>query len=283
MTSEELKRQVDPFLKFLRDRFRAKIKYDRYYLSYSGGKDSHFLYWFIKEYLQDDKIEIVGVNTGFEIPEIRERIMRNADIVLHPCMKRGEIKERYGIPCYSKTQDEYIHRYQNGSRSDNTMRAILGENVVFNLNKSARDKLLSGTLHKVSNKCCLYSKEKPMAQYAKETGKKAIIGVRQSESKLRKAKYDTCLQSNGNFSPIYDFSDLLIEDIYRAYDIEVPSCYNYVQRTGCAGCPYGRNCEDELALLPEKQRNKVIEYFKESYDAKGIEYENIQEVFRFNQ
>ena len=82
-----------------------------------------------------------------------------------------------------------------------------------------------------------------MAQYARETGKKAIIGVRQSESKLRKAKYDTCLQSNGNFSPIYDFSDLLIEDIYRAYDIEVPSCYNYVQRTGCAGGTAGERTD----------------------------------------
>lgn len=221
------------------------------------------------------------MNTGFEIPEIRERIMRNSDIVLHPSMKRNEIKEKYGIPCYSKQQDEYIHRYQTGSRTENTMKAIMGENVFFNLNKSARENLLSGKLHKVSNKCCLYIKEKPMIDYAKQTGKKAIIGVRQSESKTRKAKYETCLQSNGNFAPIYDFSDVLIEDIYKAYDIEIPNCYIYVQRTGCAGCPYGRNCEKELALLPEQQRRKAIDYFKESYDIKGINYSNLQEVIKF--
>ena len=277
----ELQRAVNPFLKFLRDRFNAKIDFNDYFLAYSGGKDSHFLYWFIKEFLHDDRIEIVGVNTGFEIPEIRERIMRNSDIVLHPSMKRNEIKEKYGIPCYSKQQDEYIHRYQTGSRTENTMKAIMGENVFFNLNKSARENLLSGKLHKVSNKCCLYIKEKPMIDYAKQTGKKAIIGVRQSESKTRKAKYETCLQSNGNFAPIYDFSDVLIEDIYKAYDIEIPNCYIYVQRTGCAGCPYGRNCEKELALLPEQQRRKAIEYFKESYDIKGINYNNLQEVIKF--
>lgn len=277
----ELQSAVNPFLKFLRDRFNAKIDFNNYFLAYSGGKDSHFLYWFIKEFLHDERIEIVGMNTGFEIPEIRERIMRNSDIVLHPSMKRNEIKEKYGIPCYSKQQDEYIHRYQTGSRTENTMKAIMGENVFFNLNKSARENLLSGKLHKVSNKCCLYIKEKPMIDYAKQTGKKAIIGVRQSESKTRKAKYETCLQSNGNFAPIYDFSDVLIEDIYKAYDIEIPNCYIYVQRTGCAGCPYGRNCEKELALLPEQQRRKAIDYFKESYDIKGINYSNLQEVIKF--
>lgn len=261
---------------FLRDRFKAKIDFDEYFLAYSGGKDSHFLYWFIKEFLQDARIEIVGVNTGFEIPEIRERIMKNSNTVLHPCKSRAEIKERYGIPCYTKTQDEYIHRYQNGSRSENTMRAINGENTFFNLNKSARTNLLSGNLHKVSNKCCLYIKEKPMQDYAKKTNKKAIIGVRKSESRVRKAKYNTCLQKSGNFSPIYDFSDMLMDDIYEAYGIEIPSCYNYVSRTGCAGCPYGRNCEKELALLSPQQRNKVIEYFKESYDIKGINYQNIK-------
>ena len=276
-----LQKQVKPFLSFLKDRFQAKIDYENYYLAYSGGKDSHFLFWFIKEFLEDDKIEIVGVNTGLEIPEIRERIMRNSDRVLHPCKSRQDIKENYGIPCYSKQQDEYIYRYQNGSRTENTMNAVMGKNAIFNLNSKARENLLSGKLHKVSNKCCLYSKEKPMINYGKESGKKAIIGVRQSESKTRKAKYTTCLQSSGNFMPMYDFSDLLMDDIYEAYGIEIPSCYNYVTRTGCAGCPYGRNCESELALLPEQQRKKVIEYFKESYDIKGINYRNLQEVIKF--
>lgn len=39
----------DNYLIRLRDRFK-KINPKEYFLSYSGGKDSHFLYWFIKEY-----------------------------------------------------------------------------------------------------------------------------------------------------------------------------------------------------------------------------------------
>ena len=274
MSQDELR----PFLMFLRDRFKAKIDPERYFLSYSGGKDSHFLYWFIKEILHDDSIEIVGVNTSFEISEIRDRILRNCDTVLHPVMNRWDIKENFGIPCYSKQQDEYIYRYQHGSRTENTMNAVMGRNHIFNLNRDARERLLSGNLHKVSNKCCLYNKEIPMMKYAKQTGKKPIIGVRQSESKTRKAKYSSCLQCNGNFTPIYDFSDLLMDSIYEAYGIEVPKCYTYIARSGCAGCPYGRNCEKELALLPDLQRKAAIEYFVESYDAKGIEYRNIQYV-----
>ena len=275
----ELQSRVEPFLKFLQKRFETKIgkeNYCKYYLSYSGGKDSHFLYWFIKEYLHDEDIEIVGVNTSFEIPEIRDRILKYSDTVLHPVKDRWEIKENYGIPCYSKQQDEYIYRYQRGNRSENTMRAINGENVFFNLNKQAREKLLSGELHKVSNRCCTYNKEVPMQKYSKATGKNAIMGVRKSESKTRNAKYNQCLKKNGDFTPIYDFSDKLMDDIYEAYDIEIPSCYDYLTRTGCAGCPYGKNVALELSLLPSLQQMNAIKYFKESYDAKGIHYRGLQ-------
>ncbi len=282
----ELQSRVEPFLKFLKKRFETKIgkeNYCKYYLSYSGGKDSHFLYWFIKEYLHDSDIEIVGCNTGFEIPEIRDRILKYSDTVLHPAKTRWEIKENYGIPCYSKQQDEYIYRYQRGNRSENTMRAINGENVFFNLNKQAREKLLSGELHKVSNRCCTYNKEVPMQKYSKATGKNAIMGVRKSESKTRNAKYNQCLKKNGDFTPIYDFSDKLMDDIYEAYGIEIPECYKYLTRTGCAGCPYGKNVNTELSLLPRLQRMNAIKYFKESYDAKGIDYEHFQTIIGYSE
>lgn len=275
------RQEVEPFLKFLMDRFMAKIDPSQYFLSYSGGKDSHFLFWFIKEFMHEERIEIVSVNTSFEIPEIRDRIIRNSDVVLHPAMNRWEIKNKYGIPCYTKQQDEYIYRYQKGLRSKNTMRFINGENPVMNLNGKAKALLLSGNLHRISNKCCMYNKELPMMRYARRTGKKAIIGVRQSESKTRAAKYQTCLKKNGDFTPIYDFTDELIDGIYKAYEIEIPKCYTYVPRTGCAGCPYGRNVESELALLPELQRKSAVKYFQESYDVKGIEYQNLQMVMEF--
>ena len=274
---------LKPFLEFLKDRFKGKIDPEEYYLSYSGGTDSHFLLWFIREYMDEQRIPIVGVNTSFEIPEIRDRIIKNSDVVLKPALSRLEIKEQYGIPCFSKQQDEYIHRYQCGSRSQNTMKAVMGQNTIFNLNKKARTLLLGGELHKVSNKCCYYNKELPMIRYGRETGRKAIIGTRQGESKTRKAKYSKCLTAKGNFTPLYDFSDELIDGLYQEYGIEIPKCYNYLSRTGCGGCPYGRNTETELALLPRLQRMNTVKYFRESYDVLGVDYNNIQTLFGYEE
>lgn len=271
------KEAADVFLGGLQDRFKTKIDPEKYYLSYSGGKDSHLLLWFIKEWMHEKRITIVAVNTGFEIAEIRNRMLKNSDVVLHPQMHRKEIKERFGIPCFSKHHDDYIYRYQHGNRSVNTMNYIMGNNPVLNLNKKARSPLLSGELHPISNKCCIYNKEKPLQKWQKQNGRKAIIGIRQAESMQRKNAYHTCLNtSTGTFTPLYDWTDEMVDLVYRVYQIPIPECYQYLERTGCAGCPYGRHIETELSLLPELQRKAAISFFKESYDVLGVDYDNIQ-------
>lgn len=261
-----------------------KIKPNTYYLSYSGGKDSHFLYWFIKEYLKRDDIKIVGINTYMEHHEILKRILQNCDVVLVPKMKPFEIKEKYGSPCFSKIQDDFIDRYQRGSRSKSLMERIDSRKFVgqdgkvhsslFRLNKLARELLLSNTLHRISPKCCYYLKKQTAHDFEKKTGLKAILGVRGSESAMRKSQYKSCFTKDGKFTPLHDLSDELLEKIYVKYNIEIPKVYEHIQRTGCMGCPYGHykgDTEKELALINEKQRAFVMEYFKESYQVLGID------------
>lgn len=269
--------EIDFYLIDLKSKFK-KINLQEYYLSYSGGKDSHFLYWFIKEYAPEfSEIEVVGVNTYMEHHEILARIKKNCDRVLLPKIKPMQIKEKYGIPCFSKFQDEMISRYQNGSRSKNTMNAITGENrITFKLNKKARELTLSGRLHKVSNKCCKVIKKDTLHVYEKETGKKAILGIRGSESVLRKSQYKSCFTKDRKFTPIHDLTDEMLEKIIQKYDIEVPEVYKHINRTGCMGCPYGHrngNTERELALINENQKKFVCEYFKESYEVLRINTE----------
>lgn len=240
--------EVEFYLKDLASRFKH-IDRSKYYLSYSGGKDNHFLYWFIKEYLHDDQIEIVSVNTYMEHREIRERMYKYADTVLLPKMKPFDIKKQFGSPCFSKIQDEYINRYQNGCRTPSLMMHINGYafkgkdeeiyTTLFKLNNSARELLLNGKLHKISPKCCTYLKKKPFKDFEQQTGKKAILGVRAKESNMRKSQYKSCFTKDKKFTPIHDLSDELLEKIYQKYDIEIPEIYQYVNRTGCAGCPYG--------------------------------------------
>ena len=276
--------EVDNYLIKLIQRFKEKIDFDKYYLSYSGGKDSHLLYWFIKEILQDNKIKIVGINTYMEHHEIRDRIMKNSDIVLMPKLKPMEIKAQYGIPCFSKLQDDFIDRYQRGSRCQSVMTRINGKTFIgrdgkehsssYHLNKKARQLLLSGELHRVSPKCCTYLKKKPAKDFEEETGLKAILGVRGAEGFMRKSKYQTCLNKNGKFTPLWDMTDNIENEIYKRYDIEIPKVYDYIGRTGCMGCPYGsysHDTEKELNLISDSQRKFVCEYFKESYAVLGID------------
>ncbi|WP_418491579.1 hypothetical protein [Faecalibacillus faecis] len=281
--------EVDFYLKDLESKFK-KIDKSKYYLSYSGGKDSHFLYWFIKEYLHDTETEIVSVNTYMEHQEILKRMLENADRILLPAMKPFEIKEKYGSPCFSKIQDEYIERYQKGCRTNSLMMHIhgyvfVGNNDVkyttlFKLNNTAKDLLLSNKLHKVSPKCCKYLKKEPFKQFEKQTGKKAILGVRGGESNMRKSQYKSCFTKDKKFTPLHDLSDELLEKIYKKFNIEIPKIYDHVSRTGCMGCPYGSwkgETKKELDLLSDSKRRFVIEYFKESYDVLDIDYKHKQE------
>ena len=273
---------VEFYLIDLKSRF-DKIKPNTYYLSYSGGKDSHFLYWFIKEYLKRKDIKIVGINTYMEHHEILARIKKNCDIVLLPKLKPFEIKEKYGSPCFSKIQDDYIDRYQNGCRTPNLMMHIngyvfTGKNEkkytsLFKLNNKARELLLSGKLHRISPKCCYYLKKKTAHDFEKETGLKAILGVRGSESAMRKTQYKSCFTKDKKFTPLHDLTDELLDKIYQKYNIEIPEVYKHICRTGCMGCPYGNykhDTEKELALLSENQFKFVCKYFKESYEVLGI-------------
>ena len=176
--------EVDFYLIDLKSRF-DKIKPNTYYLSYSGGKDSHFLYWFIKEYLKRDDIKIVGINTYMEHSEILRRILKNSDIVLLPKMKPFEIKEKYGIPCFSKEQDFYIYYYQNALRKGKIPAKTIQQKIDgtytngFNgISKKAREYVKSGKAHKITHLCCYYLKKKPAHDFEKETGLRPILGIR---------------------------------------------------------------------------------------------------------
>jgi 3'-phosphoadenosine 5'-phosphosulfate sulfotransferase (PAPS reductase)/FAD synthetase len=275
--------EIEFFLEDLKSKF-TKINPSDYYLSYSGGRDSHFLYWFIKDYLKDNKIEIVSINTQMEIPEIRKRMQENADKILYPVLKHFEIKEKYGIPCFTKNQDELIYRYRKCKEKNHEITKQLIKLVVnskettdfFRISNLAHDLLFSGNLHKVSHLCCKYLKKEPSINYEKLSGKKPIIGIMHIESLRRSSNFKTCFNKQGYFYPILDLTKDLQEKIEKEYEIPVPSVYNFIDRTGCAACPYGIKSKEtsfELDILPNKQREFVLEYFKESYAARNFVYQ----------
>lgn len=287
------------YLEDLKSKF-TKINPEEYYLAYSGGRDSHFLLWFIREYLKEERIPAVFSNTGMEIPEIRDRGLANADVILKPTMKHAEIKEKYGIPLNSKASDEWVYRYQSrrekGVSNEDmpnwikyyAMRQVdaiehgretglLSYTVV---NKKTCEAMISGNLHKVSNKCCQYLKKDPAHKFMRKTGLKPINGIMGSESWKRKTTFTSCFSKNGDFHPLWDLTEDLRDEIEKEFDIPVPKVYDHVKQTGCAGCPYGQHGKNKfentslaLSLCSEGHRKFILDYFRESYEFKGYHYE----------
>jgi hypothetical protein len=212
--------------------------------------------------------------------EIRDRILKNSDIVLYPTLKPMEIKEKYGIPCFSKEQDFYIYYYQNAIRKGKKPSKTIQQKIdgTYNkgfsgISKRAREYIKSGNAHKITHLCCYYLKKKPAHDFEKESGLKPILGIRSGESVLRKQQYKSCFTNNGKFVPIHDLSEDLLDKIYKKFNIEIPKVYEKVSRTGCMGCPYGsymHEIEKELAIINENQKKFVCELFKESYKILNI-------------
>lgn len=279
------KEMMEEYLLTLKQRFN-EIEPSQYYMSYSGGRDSHFMFWFMRIWLKDHDpemyerfkaVDVVSINTRMEHPEILNRMMKNADVIVLPDVKPFEYKADIGIPCFTKMQDGMIRRYQRGNRSYSTMKFVHGVDTNrFRLNNKAREALLNGTLHKIGD-CCKALKKDPVNKYAEKTGRHPIIGVRQSESLLRKVNYTTYKMKSGKFTPLYDLTDDMMFAIEKEYGIEIPEIYKVLDQTGCMGCPYGRNILDELKTLPKVRRDFTIALFKESYDLKGVKYHTLDD------
>jgi len=284
---------ADFYLEDLRSKF-LKIDPSKYYLAYSGGKDSGMLFWFLRTWLKDHyhemyeqykQIPAVAVNTYMEFPEISRRMLDNADVILTPKLKPHEVIAKVGTPCFSKVKDNFIQRWQNGDRSEKLLTMLDGEkhrelNGVaiksrFSLRNDAVDLLKADLLPRISSKCCEYLKKRPIAEYAKSVNRIGIIGITKDEGISRSSVYTSCFTKNKTFVPLWDCSEATMNEIYAQYSIPLPSIYKYVNQTGCAGCPYGiglGHTQIELQLMTRKKRAYVERLFGPAYTVRGLNY-----------
>ena len=81
-----------------------------------------------------------------------------------------------------------------------------------------------------------------------------IFGVRKAEGGIRTTTYKSCFsEDNGydSYRPLFWYTDSDKIDYENAYDIKHSDCYTVyrLKRTGCCGCPFGRNFEFELEVI----------------------------------
>ncbi len=129
---------------------------------------------------------------------------------------------------------------------------------------------------KISNKCCLYAKKKVAADF-KRNGNFDLnmYGVRKSEGGARKGAYKNCFTSKegsvDEYRPIFWYLGETKKTYEEHYKVKHSRCYTEygLRRTGCAGCPYGRNFEEELEVMEQFEPNlyKAVNYvFGKSYE-----------------
>ena len=166
------------------------------YVSFSGGKDSTVLKHIVDSMYDD--VPALFVNTGLEYPEIQKFAMSQPNVVtVRPEMRFDEVIKQHGFPVVSKEVANTVygarHGGGTGKRKSTRLQRLCGEYLDKDGKKSAYNCEKWGFLldapFEISDKCCKVMKKTPSRKYAKETGRKQIVGTMASESRLRYQKW----------------------------------------------------------------------------------------------
>ena len=240
------------------------------YVSLSGGKDSTVLKHIVDSMYDD--VPSVFVNTGLEYPEIQKFVKEikageydcfNSDVeIVRPEIRFDEVIKKYGYPVISKAVSHAVKiakRNPNGKVMQNMFNP---ENKGrFGFSKWA---FLIDSDIPVSEECCNVMKKAPAKKYAKETGRKAILGTMASESSLR---YSSWLKNGCNAfdsktptsQPLSFWTEQDILHYIKEYNVPYCSVYGDIvsdssgaklyttgcDRTGCIFCMFGCHLEKE--------------------------------------
>jgi 3'-phosphoadenosine 5'-phosphosulfate sulfotransferase (PAPS reductase)/FAD synthetase len=278
--------------------------YNKAVCTISGGSDSDVMLDIIWRCDKDSKVEYVWFDTGLEYQATKDQLKVLEDKYGITITKYRAIKpipatcKQYGQPFLSKYVSEMIQRLQrhNFKWEDRPFEELYkeypkckvslqwwcnanGENSSFNIsrNKWLKEFIVQNPPQfKVSNKCCQYAKKDVVHKLIKENEYELeITGIRKSEGGIRATQYKNCFDNNGNsydrYRPLFWYTNADKEQYEEHYGVEHSKCYTEygLKRTGCAGCPFGKDFEFELEVI-EKHEPKLFKavnnIFGDSYD-----------------
>lgn len=278
-------------------------KYQRIKCSISGGADSDIMLDIIWRCDKDNKVDYVWFDTGLEYQATKEHLKyleEKYNIIIQPYKAIKPIPftcHKYGQPFLNKRVSDYMERLQkhNFQWEDEDFEILirkypkcktalkwwcnLHDSNSFNI---SRNKYLKEFIIKnppnfnISYKCCKYAKKDVGKKLMKEKHYDLdITGVRKAEGGTRATVYKSCFDENDggydNYRPLFWYKNLDKEDYEVVYGIEHSRCYTQygLKRTGCAGCPFGRDFEYELEVIKEyepKLYKAVNKIFADSYE-----------------
>ena len=283
-------------------------KYEKIVCAISGGSDSDVMLDICTKCDKDNKIEYVWFDTGLEYQATKEHLKyleEKYGIEIKPYKAIKPIPtscKQYGQPFLSKQVSEFMQRLQkhNFKWEDKPFDKLMkeypncksalewwcgskGSDSHYNIcqNKWLKEFIVNNPPNfKISNICCKYAKKDVSHKLLSDFGYDLnIVGIRKAEGGARSTAYKSCFDENGkckdntydNYRPIFWYKNSDKEEYDSHYGIEHSRCYTEygLKRTGCAGCPYGRDFEQELTII-EKYEPKLFaavnNIFGDSYE-----------------
>lgn len=240
------------------------------YIAFSGGKDSTVLSFLVDLALPGNKIPRVYSNTGIDYLEIQRFVRQLASederiMFLQPRQNIKQMLNEVGYPFKSKFHSHICDIYSRQGKTGCVLKyAEPKANTPHSCPKVLQDMFNKPLPFKISEKCCYKLKKEPFKRYEEETGRHiGLTGMRKSEKGLRENL--KCLVFEGDklhrFHPLAPVEDDFIEWVIKEYRIRL--CVLYYapygfKRTGCAGCPYARELQEELDLMEKLLPNEKI-------------------------
>ena len=269
----------------------------------SGGADSDTMTDLIIRCGGKEKSVFVFHNTGLEY-EATKRQLRHLEekygieIQVVPPIKPIPLCVReFGVPFWSKRVSEMIMRLQRHGFQweDEPLEVLLGkyprcraalrwwcndmEAKKFNIEfvYGLKEFLMAfPPPMPISPKCCYYTKKLPAKKYAASGDFDMVCtGIRKAEGGDRAISFSTCFSQEiagpNKYRPLFWFNSNDKASYDAHYGVTHSDCYEVwgMKRTGCAGCPFGKDFEEEIALAEKyepKFHKAMLNVFGASYD-----------------
>lgn len=239
---------------------------NNFYVSYSGGKDSNVVSKLIDIALPDNHIPRVFIYTGIELNSVVEFVKElqakdNRIHIVTPKKNIQNVLQEHGYPFKSKIHAKKVDIYQRNGMTKGIKHYLEGDgnpkHFKFICPSKLRYQFTDLNKLKISHWCCTFMKEEPLQLWQRSLGYTiGITGLRQAEGSSRVNVQ--CLSQRATeeiprfFNPLSRADDNFMEWMINKYDIALPKVYyppyNF-QRTGCKGCPFNLNLQNELDML----------------------------------
>lgn len=215
------------------------------YIGFSGGKDSTVLKHLVHEVCGLTDVPCVFVNTGLEFDSVREKGLALANEVLQPEKSFVQVIKEYGYPIASKEVAQAIYECQKprfegrempSYRVDKLLGKYIdpktGEKSSYNM---ARWGFLLDAPFRISHMCCKIMKKKPSIKYEHSTGRKPIMGMMASESRLRASRWmrDGCnafYNERPTSMPMSFWTEQDVLLYIKKYGLKIPDVYGDIVR-----------------------------------------------------